>query len=141
MRRWLTLASCALLAGSGCYVSHGRDAGGEPLPSDTLEIDLSDEEYLALCEWFARQQRGGWPEERFYTCLDGGAVGRVLSPEDCVGRRHSPASIPGCRFRVEDWYSCADYYAEHGFCASAPSLCQRPDECMDGTGRWRYLHP
>lgn len=140
MRRKI-LACAALLTSVGCYASHERASEERPLAGSRLEIELSDDEYLALCEWFVRHQPGGWPDEPLYSCLDGGAVGRRLTPENCLARRHSRASIAGCRFRVDDWYACGDHYVGAGLCGDAPSVCRRPDECMDGTGRWRYLHP
>lgn len=140
--RALVVVLGALLS-PGCYESHGTGPVERPLPASTLEVDLTGAQYAELCEWFATRAGGelGWPDNSHYFCGDGGSVGRVLTPENCALRRHDPALIGACPFRVADWYACADHYADAGLCGDSPETCRRPDECMDGTGRWRYLHP
>lgn len=130
----------AALTLAACYESHPRRADGDlPLAASMLEIELNSSQYRELCEWFHRQM--GWPDEMFYYCLDGGAVGRINDPRGCVRNRHRPIAIPECRIRVEDWYACAEHYVVHGACGVVPRTCFRPAECLDIEGTWDHLHP
>lgn len=137
-RRWLNAVhvGVALLAiglVAGCAESH---SGSGELDPSALEIELTPDEYAALCESFAR--RMGWPDASLYECLDGGAVGRIRTPRGWAAWRHAPAEIHDCRLRVEDWERCAEHYLANGMC-DLSDVCRRPPECM--AADWQYLRP
>lgn len=110
---------------------------------DRLEMDLSDEEYRALCEVF--QRRIGYPETTL-RCPDPRLAIGIATPEDCFRRRVPPAEIPDCRMTVGDWFECMAV-SEPYWCPPSLPECERPPECgefrfgIDGTGRGRYIIP
>ncbi len=120
---------CQLLLMAACGSSHDPegDAGvpAPPVDLDEQELDLSDDDYLALCQWWSSQW--GWPTETRWYCLDGGASFTLQSPDDCLATRFERADYPDCDVRVRDWYDCMA--AMPDWCGPKPMECRRPPGC------------
>jgi hypothetical protein len=122
-RFWLLIL--ALVA---CSESHPTTRG--PIDGDRLEMELTDDEYLALCTWWAEER--GWPETVHF--CDGGRFAgyAITTPEECLDNRLRPDERPDCRITVEAWYDCNA--STYPWCNGPPPECVRPPECA-----WRSL--
>jgi hypothetical protein len=123
----------ALVMVLGCSQSHPN---GAPFSPEVREIDLTAEQYRALCDWWKAER--GWPEEEWILCLDGGAGTRLRGPEACVLGRHPPEEIPDCALTVGQWSACIEEQPDG--CPPYSDACIRPRECI-ADGRAGFLVP
>lgn len=120
MRNYLVFMSFAALALVSCAESHA------PIAGDREELDLSDEEYLELCEWWKGQW--GWPERTYTVCGDGASINPFGDPANCLASRFSRDDLPECHISVQAWYDCAA--AMPDWCGPRVEACRRPVECV-----------
>lgn len=119
--RHASLTALVLLFAASCAESHQR-----PLPGEREELGLSDDEYLALCEWWKEQW--GWPERSYTVCRDGAAINPFGDPANCLSARYGRDELPDCHITVDAWYRCADSMPD--WCGPRLDVCRRPPECV-----------
>lgn len=150
----LAIATAVALATAGCSQSHTPTVAG--IDPSTRLVDLSDEQWLALCMW-AEDQRGG--EAAVYSC-----EGTELRPDLCPSPRVPPcwtydwrwtgcfADAPGstrfhwrhavdssCSVTVSEWATCVSRLAELVCWLGSPDpaecqqvrSCDPPPRCCD----------
>ncbi len=123
------MGSLALALSLGCSVSHEPIPEDAPLPGDLLEIDLTDAEREALCDWWMR--RHGWPETTIYQCPPPPADPIARANIGCGTVRR--AEYPDCPVRVQDWYNC-ELSEPYWWCRRPiPEVCTRSSDFCGST--------
>ena len=90
------------LAALGCAVRHEPVPDDAPLPGDLLEIDLTEEQGAALCDWWMDRHGG---EGTLTSCPPPPAEHRFTAGLVGCATLHR-ADFPDCRVTVQDWYNC-----------------------------------
>lgn len=92
---------CGVLL-AGCY----QTVGEPPVPGDRLLVDLSEEDYSALCTWMAEAE--GYPTVRTEECTRDGHdfVRSTASPGVCTMYRLARETDPDCEVTVAQLEEC-----------------------------------
>ena len=113
------------LAALGCAASHEPVPDDAPLPGDLLEIDLTDAQRAAFCDWWMDRHGG---EGTITSCSLPPPGGHFTAGLVGCATLHR-ADFPDCRVTVQDWYNC-ELSEPYWWCVRPDlEVCQRPASC------------
>lgn len=107
---------------NGCY----QTVGEPPVSRSSRLVDLSDADYLEVCEWVAAAE--GYPPERSEACSRDGIefVRGVTIPSVCLEFRLSRETDPTCAATVGQLEECVRA-VDGMLCRTGLPECRWPD--------------